>query len=156
VAPADDPLPPGDEPAPEPAADPAGVGGAGFGHAGLDRLGLQFLAEFLEVARRHRPENLETLAELGHVYTRLGRFTEGLDIDRLLVRLVPDNPTAHYNLACSLALCGEPGPAISALEAAVGLGYDDAAHLAADEDLRSLREDPRFRALLTRLGHAGG
>lgn len=129
---------------------------AGSGlQANLDRVGLQFMAEFLEVARRQHPEDLETLAELGHVYTRLGRYAEGLDVDRLLVQLVPDNATAHYNLACSLALCGEAPRAILSLEAAVRLGYDDAAHLAADEDLRSLRDEPRFRALLARLSGTG-
>jgi Flp pilus assembly protein TadD len=122
---------------------------------GLDRVGLEFLAEFLEVARRRHPENVETLAELGHVYTRLGRFAEGLDVDRLLVGLAPDNPTAHYNLACSLALCGDAAHALDSLEAAVELGYDDPEHLVADEDLRTLRDEPRFRALLTRLGGSG-
>ena len=114
-------------------------------------MGLHFMAEFLEIARRHRPENVEALAELGHVYTRLGRYQEGLDVDQLLVRLVPDNPTVHYNLACSLALCGEVDEAFDQLEVAVRLGYRDGAHLAEDEDLQSLRPDPRFAALVERL-----
>lgn len=117
----------------------------------LDRLGLDFLAEFLEISTRHRPENVDALAELGHVYTRLGRLAEGLEIDRRLVRLVPDNPTVHYNLACSLALCGALHPALDALEAAVGLGYADAGFLLEDEDLRGLRGEPRFTALVERL-----
>jgi tetratricopeptide (TPR) repeat protein len=121
--------------------------------AALDRLGLEFLAEFFEIARRHRPEDVETLAELGHVYTRLGRFEEGLEVDQLLVRLVPGNATVHYNLACSLALCGRPDEAIDQLETAVRVGYADAEHLAADEDLISLRTQPRFQALLARLAN---
>ena len=117
----------------------------------VDTIGLGFLAEFLEIALRRHPGNVEALAELGTVYTRLKRFRDGLDIDQLLVRLVPANPTAHYNLACSLALCGDPEAGGAALAAAVRCGYDDGAHLAADEDLRSLRQDPRFTELVTKL-----
>jgi Flp pilus assembly protein TadD len=114
-------------------------------------MGLEFLADFYEASRRHRPDNVEALAELGHVYTRLGRYQEGLGVDRVLVGLVPSNPTAHYNLACSLALCGQTVEALDALDEAVQHGYQDGAHLAADDDLATLRDEPRFRALVERL-----
>lgn len=117
----------------------------------FDRLGLEFLADFLGRARHHRPDNLEALAELGAVYTRLGRYSEGLDIDRRLVALDPANPTVHYNLACSLALCGETAGALDALEQALQHGYDDAAHLSSDDDLKALRGEPRFLAFVERL-----
>jgi tetratricopeptide (TPR) repeat protein len=120
--------------------------------ASLERKGLDFLAEFLAIELSHQPENVDALAELGHVYTRLGRLQEGLAVDRRLVRLLPDNPTVHYNLACSLALLGHGDEAFAALEAAVQRGYDDGPHLADDEDLAALRPDPRFQALLARLG----
>jgi len=116
-----------------------------------ERAGYEFMAEFLEVAVRHRPNNVEALAELGHVYTRLGRLEEGLEVDRLLVSLVPDNPTVHYNLACSLALSGRSSEALDSLEAAIRLGYSDAGFLLEDADLDSLRQDPRFADLLRRL-----
>jgi Flp pilus assembly protein TadD len=110
------------------------------------------MAEFLETAVRHRPDNVEALAELGHVYTRLGRLEEGLEVDRLLVSLVPDNPTVHYNLACSLALAGRPKDALDSLETAVGLGYSDAGFLLEDSDLTSLRAEPRFTDLVRKIG----
>ena len=109
------------------------------------------MAEFLETAIRHRPDNVEALAELGHVYTRLGRLKEGLEVDHLLVSLVPDNPTVHYNLACSLALAGHPTDALDSLETAVGLGYSDAGFLLEDADLTSLRSERRFTDLLKRI-----
>ena len=120
-------------------------------HQRLDHIGSEFLADFLGVALRHRPEDVDVLGELGLVYTRLGRYSDGLEVDRRLVQLAPQNPTAHYNLACSLALCGESGAALDALEAAVSFGYDDGPHLAADEDLASLRAEVRFVSLLEKL-----
>lgn len=117
----------------------------------LERLGLDFLAEFLERARVRQPRNAEVLAELGATYTKLGRFRDGLEVDRELVALSPDNATAHYNLACSLALCDEVAGALDALEEAVRLGYDDPQHLVDDEDLSALRAEPRFDELVKRL-----
>lgn len=117
----------------------------------LERLGLEFQARFHEIALRHRGEDPQLLAELGHALTRLGRYQEGLAVDHRLVRRVPDNPTVHYNLACSLCLCGQREPALEALERAIELGYDDPEHLQADEDLAGLRADARFQGLVARL-----
>jgi Flp pilus assembly protein TadD len=117
----------------------------------LERLGLEFQARFHEIALRHRGEDPELLAELGHALTRLGRYQEGLAVDHRLVRRAPDNPTVHYNLACSLCLCGQGDRALEALERAVELGFDDPEHLLADEDLSALRRDGRFLGLVERL-----
>jgi Flp pilus assembly protein TadD len=120
----------------------------------IDRIGQEFLAEFLARATRRHPTNVEALAELAGVLTQLGRLEEGLAADAQLVDLVPENPTVHYNLACSLALLGRKEAALDALERAIQLGYDDHEHLLQDSDLRSLRRDARFRELVVRLGGA--
>ncbi len=117
----------------------------------LDRLGLEFLADVLGIEARERPSNAEALASLGMVLTKLGRYGEGLAVDRRLVELQPQDSTAHYNLACSLALTGECAQALTSLEEAVRHGYDDAEHLESDPDLGSLREEPRFQGLLAAL-----
>lgn len=41
--------------------------------------------------------------------------------------------------------------ALGSLEGAVEAGFRDGAYLAAEEELASLREEPRFRALVERL-----
>lgn len=114
----------------------------------LGRVGEEFLASIYGVAARRHPDNLDVLAELGHVYTRLGRYEEGLEVDRQLVAHAPDDPLHRYNLACSLALLGQAEDALAALERAVELGYDDLEFLAQDPDLRSLHGHPRFVALV--------
>jgi tetratricopeptide (TPR) repeat protein len=119
-----------------------------------DRLGWVFLAEILETEIGRYPENVEALAELGHVYTRQGRFEHGLAVDEQLVRLAPMNPTVHYNLACSLSLLGRTSGALDALERAIDLGYADGKFMSQDDDLIGLRGAERFAALLGRLGAA--
>ncbi|MBK7644055.1 MAG: hypothetical protein IPJ19_13560 [Planctomycetes bacterium] len=117
----------------------------------LERASDEFLAGFFETELRQKPENLAALVELGHVYTRLGRIDEGLAVDRELVRRMPEDPTVHYNLACSLARSGDADGAFQALGRAREFGYCDAAHLEQDEDLASLRGDPRYAVFLRSL-----
>jgi Flp pilus assembly protein TadD len=119
--------------------------------AELDRLGLEFLSGILAIEVGRRPENLEARSDLGHILTRLGRHEEALAVDREIVRRAPECETAHYNLACSLALTGALDEAVTMLERAVLLGYADDEQMIADEDLAALRELPRFRALVERL-----
>jgi hypothetical protein len=123
--------------------------------ARLERAGTEFLAGFFETELLQKPDNLAALAELGHLYTHLGRVSEGLRVDRELARRLPGDPTVRYNLACSLALCGEIDPAFAELDCALECGYRDAEHLALDADLSALRGDPRFEALLQRLAELG-
>ncbi len=119
--------------------------------ATTDRLGREFMLEILEVETSRHPGNVEALAELGHAYTREGRHAEGLRIDRKLARLIPNDPTVHYNLACSLSLLARPDAALDALENAIQLGYADPDFMAKDEDLAALRSDRRFGELLQSL-----
>jgi Flp pilus assembly protein TadD len=120
----------------------------------LDRIGLEFLAEVYEIEVARRPENEAALCDLGHVLTRLGQNQRALEVDRELAERHPDDDTVHYNLACSLALVGNVDESLAVLERACELGYDDADHAEADEDLAALRDDERFHALLARLRSA--
>jgi len=117
----------------------------------LDRLGLEFQADFLAALTRRHPGNLEALSELGHVLTRLGRFAEGLEADQRLARILPEDPLVQYNLACSQCLMDRHLEALDSLELAIELGYDDPGHMATDEDLTALRGQERFERLLRRL-----
>lgn len=59
--------------------------------------------------------------------------------------------TAYYNAGCSWALAKQPDPALKSLQASFDEGFDDLDMYASDEDLNSLREDPRFKTLLTKV-----
>ena len=117
----------------------------------LDGIGQQFLVDFYRVVTKRQPDNLEVFAELAQAHTRLGEFESGLALDRHLTRLLPEDPTVRYNLACSLALTERTLESLEALEHAIDLGYDDAAFLMKDEDLRGLRDFTRFQEIVRRL-----
>jgi len=56
--------------------------------------------------------------------------------------------TAYYNAGCSYALSDQKGRAIDALQNALKEGFDGPEYYAGDEDLNSLRDDPRFKELM--------
>ena len=107
---------------------------------------------FLEGVRMRCPDNIRVLEALGNLYTRIGKYTEGLAIDLQMVKLCPHDETAWYNLACSYALTGEHDQAIAALRKAVKLGYRDWRWMKKDPDLKSLHADPRFLELVAGQG----
>jgi tetratricopeptide (TPR) repeat protein len=111
----------------------------------------QFEIEFYEAVHRRCPDYIDVVGLLGGLYTRVGRIADGLKMDRKLVRLEPENATAHYNLACSLALSKKRPDALRSLRKAVSLGYDDLDWMQQDPDLEILKNDPEFKKLLGQL-----
>lgn len=106
---------------------------------------------FYESVLRREPGYEDVIELLGGLYTKTGRIADGLKMDRKLVRLQPDNATARYNLACSLALSKRKADALRALGEAVKLGYTDYDWMSQDPDLESLKNIREFKALLTQL-----
>lgn len=103
---------------------------------------------FLESLLRRMPGNVAVLRPLADLYTEVGRFQDGHDLDRFLVAYDPEDGGAWYNFACSQALLGQAEKALLSLTAAVHAGYDDASWMRKDPDLASLRKHPAFAALL--------
>lgn len=111
---------------------------------------MDFELSFFERLVRSNPDFVDALIPLAEVYTRKGMYEKGLKVDRKLARLRKEDPMIHYNLACSLALVREKEDAILALEHAITLGYRDFDHMKKDSDLKILREDPRFKSLISK------
>jgi len=65
--------------------------------------------------------------------------------------LAGDDPSVLYNVACTLVLAGYPDDALDALEQAVAAGFGQRTWFEHDSDLDSIRDKPRFQALLARL-----
>ena len=106
---------------------------------------------FYESVLRRQPGYEDVIELLGGLYTKTGRIADGLKMDRKLVKLQPDNATARYNLACSLALSKRRAAALRELGEAVKLGYTDYDWMAQDPDLESLKSDREFQTLLSML-----
>jgi tetratricopeptide (TPR) repeat protein len=113
-----------------------------------DQNQLDFEIEFYGRILERYGDFVDVLRVQGNNLTLKGRFAEGLQIDKRLVQLRPNDALAHYNLACSYALLKRPELAIKTLRRAVELGYRDFRYLREDRDLDSIRHDPRFRQLL--------
>ena len=109
-----------------------------------------FEISFFEGLVEKDPNFVDALIPLAEAYTKKGLYQKGLQIDKRLVKLRKADPTAHYNLACSLALVGKNNEAITTLERAVQLGYNDFEHLRKDADFKNLQSDPRFQSLLAK------
>jgi tetratricopeptide (TPR) repeat protein len=58
------------------------------------------------------------------------------------------DPSDFYNAACSYALAGKTRKAFELLSEAIARGFNDLEHLKSDSDLKSLRDDPRWAALV--------
>ena len=110
-----------------------------------------FEITFFESVLRRAPSYANVIEILGGLYTRQGRISDGLRMDRKLVKLQPGNATAHYNLACSLALSKRNRDALRALRHAVQLGYRDLDWMQQDPDLEPLKRHPEFQTLLATL-----
>jgi Flp pilus assembly protein TadD len=107
--------------------------------------------EFLQGVAERLPEDVTVLKAVGDLYTRAGLYERGLETDRRLSCLQPSDPGVWYNLGCSLALVRRRAEALQALDRAVQLGYADHRWMEEDDDLRSLRADEEFKALVQRI-----
>ncbi|MFO1067756.1 MAG: adenylate/guanylate cyclase domain-containing protein [Geminicoccaceae bacterium] len=85
-------------------------------------------------------------AELGDAVAARRQLAEALAME-------PDDFTTLYNVACGFALLGDTEEAITLLERTeAGISATHRTWLMQDSDLDPLRDHPRFRALLARLG----
>ena len=106
---------------------------------------------FFESVLRRDPNYVDVVAILGGLYTKTGRIPEGLRMDRRMVRLCPNDATAHYNLACSLALTDRRAEALKTLRQSILLGYSDYDWMENDPDLSCLHDYPEFQDMITLL-----
>jgi len=104
-----------------------------------------FEIKFYEGLLDKKPDFVQALISLGDAYTRKGFYQEGLEVDRKLVKLKPEDPVIRYNFACSLSLTGEIDLALRELRKAIVFGYDDIPYILQDPDLDNLRKHSQFR-----------
>ena len=113
---------------------------------------LDFDIAFFDRILTRNPADVPVLRRQAEALARKGEYVRALELDRRLVSLLPHDCVARYNLVCSLALGGYCTEAIDQLRHALEQGYDDFEYLAHDTDLKNLREEPAYQALLREFG----
>ena len=93
----------------------------------------------------------ETSGYLTQEFLAAQRWGDAAAALAVAAQVRPDRPAVWYNLACAQAREGKPDDALATLGKAIELGFADAALMARDEDLASLRARPEFAAILARI-----
>jgi len=113
---------------------------------------LDFEIDFFGRLLDRDPYYVDALRAQANNLAAKGQHSRALQLDRRLVRLIPEDAIAWYNLACSYTVLGMIDPGFFALQRALELGYAYARRLRRDPDLKALRRDSRFDRLLRRFG----
>jgi len=113
------------------------------------------LEEFQKILKEF-PDDYRANYEAAICYLFLKEYHSSIKHFKICLKERDNDYLVHYNIACAYALAGHKEKAFHHLEKAVENGYDDAEHMENDEDLRSLRDDERFKELLERMRGDGG
>jgi tetratricopeptide (TPR) repeat protein len=95
----------------------------------------------------YEPDGWEIWAPFGRLYKE-GRYAEAADAALEAAKAHPEYAGLLYNLACCESLAGRTDDAIEHLTLAIGRSERFRAFAAGDSDLRALRDEPAFQALI--------
>jgi tetratricopeptide (TPR) repeat protein len=108
------------------------------------RHAVQIIDERLEL----NPDDARALIIGAGALASLGEPEKAIDYVGRALAVDPDDAAVLYNIACSYASLGKPDDAVAALERAVDAGYAHKDWMEHDPDLDSIRQSPRYQALL--------
>ncbi|HEX4622372.1 MAG TPA: DJ-1/PfpI family protein [Myxococcaceae bacterium] len=128
--------------------DPVALRRLGTAQAGQGKLD-QGVASF-ERSLAKSPGDAQTTLELGRALHQQKRW---VDAAKRFDEAAVQSPFywASYNAACAHARAGDKDAALAALRRTIDGGFSQKAMLDEDDDLASLRGDPRFKALVAKL-----
>jgi thiol-disulfide isomerase/thioredoxin len=107
---------------------------------------LQGKADELIKARKNEEAVAAYKKLLEHLEANKGNFPDFPESQQKAVRA-----HAHYNMACALALLGNKEASLDALKASIEAGFFDWQFLEKDDDLASVRGEPRYKDLVQSL-----
>jgi adenylate cyclase len=97
------------------------------------------------------PRDIRTLSLGSGALYRDGQHARAIEWSQRALELNPEDLSAILNAVCLHANLGDKEQAISLLERAITLGWGHREWIENDRDYDSLRDDPRFKKLMTRL-----
>lgn len=95
----------------------------------------------------------EASLQLARILHDQKRYREAIPLFEQASKGTAQRANALYNLTCALALTGEKDRAIETAARAIDSGFKYRAQYEQDEDLVSVRDDPRFKALMAKLSN---
>lgn len=116
-----------------------------------ENMDMTFEKDFYEGVLKYSPNAVDVLVQLGEIYTLLGEWEKGLEMDLKLFQMRPNDPYVLYNLSCSYSLLKDTNKAFEALERAFACGYRDFKYAQEDHDLENIRNDSRFGSFWSRM-----
>ena len=97
------------------------------------------------------PENAFAWNRLGTSQVQQKKYADAVKSLERAIEIGGGAPADFYNLACAYALAGNAGKSLDNVERAIGAGATRRDQYESDPDLASLRELPRFKALMANL-----
>jgi beta-lactamase regulating signal transducer with metallopeptidase domain len=107
----------------------------------------QLADRFRRLAEEY-PHNAKDLYGVGKELLDAQSYELAAQAFRLSARAGIKSDASLYNAACAYALAGNRARALDYLRQSIEGGFDDAGLIRKDEDLDSIRSEPRFRELL--------
>ncbi len=108
----------------------------------------QQLLELLPNYLLQNPEDARARIFFASSLAKHGRKDEAIREGDAALELSPDDPMMLYNCACLYALLGEGERAIDTIERAIAGGYESFRWMEHDPDLDTIRDNPRYAALV--------
>ncbi len=112
-----------------------------------NREGIQRAERWLEID----PNNLRALALAASAMAENDQAPRALELMARAISTAPDDPSVYFNAACLYAKLGRKEEALECLEQTFARGFGKRDWVEHDPDYDSLRDDPRFQAMLEKL-----
>jgi putative intracellular protease/amidase/Flp pilus assembly protein TadD len=125
--------------------------GVALSGAGNYQEAIQHLQQATELGLR----DTNALDQLGRAQLSAKRPADAAKTFEQALELNKGDSKLLYNLACAHALSGQKDKALQALEKAFQAGFGGGEYASTDDDLSSLRDDPRFQAMTRKFGANG-
>ena len=117
--------------------------------AGRDQAKVRRAAERFDLLVARTPKDGRALYDVGRELLRYADYDRAARAFVAAAEAGVRQGTSLYNAACARALANQKPEALDLLQRALDAGFDDPNHLREDDDLDSLRAEPRFRQLVT-------